>query len=80
MYTLPQRKLNFSESIFPDDPGSGSVTQRHEHDEEWGLLRVVSGIITKIMINHMLTDLQSSPKEMHLSKSCVSFKEECRVC
>ena len=25
----------------------------------------------------MTTDLQSSPKEMQLSKGCVSFEEEC---
>ncbi len=34
-YTLPQKKCNFCESIFPGYPGSGSVTQGHEHDQEW---------------------------------------------
>ena len=61
LYTLPQKKHNFSEFIFPGDPGSGSVT--------------VS--ITKMKIYHKTTDLQSSPKQMQLSKSCISFEEEC---
>ncbi len=30
-YILPQKKRNFSESIFPGDPRSVSVTQGHEH-------------------------------------------------
>ncbi len=30
LYTLPQKKRNFSESIFPGNPGPGSVTQGHE--------------------------------------------------
>ena len=29
-FTLPQKKHKFSESIFPGDPGSGSVTQFHD--------------------------------------------------
>ncbi len=80
MCTLPQtcqKKRNFSESIFPADPGSGSVIQGHEHYEEWGILQVVTRSITKIKIHHMITDLQSPPKEMQLSKSCISFEEEC---
>ncbi len=47
-YTLPQKKCNFSESIFPGDPRSGSVAQDQECSQEW--------------INHMITVLQSSPK------------------
>ncbi len=34
-YTLPQKKRNFSYSISPGDPGSGSVTQGHEHYQKW---------------------------------------------
>ncbi len=34
-YTLPRKKRNFSYSISPGDPGSGSVTQGHEHYQEW---------------------------------------------
>ena len=30
-YTLPRKKRNFSYSISHGDPGSGSVTQGHEH-------------------------------------------------
>ncbi len=67
-YTLPQKKHNFSDSMFPGDPGERSVTQGH---------KPVTGSITKIKNYHMITDLQSLPKEMQLLKSCTSFEEEC---
>ncbi len=37
LYTLLQKKCNFSEPIFPGDPGSLTVTPGHVHFVKWFL-------------------------------------------
>ena len=65
-YTLLRKKRNFSYSISPGDPGSGSVTRS----------------ITKTKIYHMTTDLQSSPKNetfkscVSFEEECISVSKK----
>ncbi len=69
-HTLPQKKHNFSKPIFIDR-------------EAGEIIHLVASVRPSVCLSgfennyHMTTDLQSSPKEMQLSKSCVSFEEEC---
>ena len=63
-YTLPQKKHNFSYSISTGDPGSGSITQGHEHYQNGFVTRS----IPKTKHYHMTTDLQSSPKKCNFRK------------
>ncbi len=60
-YTLLQKKHNFSESIFPADPGSLTLTPGHVH------------FVNTLQSSSIYT----LPKKKRNFPCCVSFEEEC---
>ena len=69
---------NFLEIFYSEAPGSGSVTPCHDQCG-WGLLEVVNRSMVKVENDPGSLTLTYGLQEWMISKSCVSFGEECTM-
>ncbi len=76
-YTLFQKKRNINLSISPGSPGSLTLTYGLYDFVKWSLLEVVDRSVVKVESDPGSLTLTHGLQEWMISKSCVSFEEEC---
>ena len=80
MYTLPQKKRNFSESTFPGDPGSGSVTQGYKEFLNGIFCEMLPRTLPKWKFTITTTDYSHLQKKCNLQKKLHIFWGRVYVC